>query len=89
MSQFLCKLVKSRELTWEVSNKKTELVQSQSGLGASQVAQWERICLSRQETQGDSGMIPGSGRSPRGGNGNPFQDLENSMDERSQVGYSP
>ena len=28
------------------------------------------------------GLIPGSGRSPRGGNGNPFQDscLENPMD---------
>ena len=31
---------------------------------------------------GDSGLIPGSGRSPGGGNGNPFQCccLENSMD---------
>ena len=30
----------------------------------------------------DMGLIPGSGRSPRGGNGNPFQDscLENPMD---------
>ena len=31
---------------------------------------------------GDPGSIPGSGRSPREGNGNPLQDscLENSMD---------
>ena len=30
---------------------------------------------------GDVGLIPNSGRSPRGGNGNPFQwYLENSMD---------
>ena len=31
---------------------------------------------------GDSGSIPGSGRSPRGGNGNPFQYscLENPVD---------
>ena len=31
---------------------------------------------------GDAGSIPGSGRSPGGGNGNPFQYscLENSMD---------
>ena len=31
---------------------------------------------------GDAGLIPGLGRSPVGGNGNPFQnsDLENSMD---------
>ena len=32
---------------------------------------------------GDVGLIPGSGRSPGGGHGNPFQDscLENSMDK--------
>ena len=31
---------------------------------------------------GDPGLIPGSGRSPRGGHGNPLQDscLENPMD---------
>ena len=31
---------------------------------------------------GDAGLIPGSGRSPGGGNGNPLQhsSLENSMD---------
>ena len=34
---------------------------------------------------GDMGLIPGSGRSPGVGNGNPFQDscLENSMDRRT------
>ena len=34
----------------------------------------------------DVGLIPGSGRSPGVGNGNPFQDscLENSMDRRTQ-----
>ena len=33
----------------------------------------------------DVGLIPGSGRSPGVGNGNPFQDscLENSMDRRT------
>ena len=38
----------------------------------------------------DMGSIPGSGRSPGGGNGNPLQYscLENPM-ERSLVGYSP
>ena len=38
----------------------------------------------------DSGSIPGLGRSPGGGHGNPFQYscLENPMD-RSLVGYSP
>ena len=39
---------------------------------------------------GDPGSIPESGRSPREGNGNPFQYscLGNPMDKRSLVGYS-
>ena len=39
----------------------------------------------------DKGSIPGLGRSPGKGNGNPLQYscLENSMDEGSLVGYSP
>ena len=34
---------------------------------------------------GDTGLIPGSGRFPGEGNGNPFQDscLENSMDREA------
>ena len=34
---------------------------------------------------GDVGLIPGSGRAPKGGNGNPLQYscLENSMDSRA------
>jgi len=41
------------------------------------------------DTRRDSGSIPGSGRSPGGGNDNPLQDfcLENPMD-RSLAGYS-
>ena len=40
---------------------------------------------------GDVGSIPGSGRSPGGGNGNLLQYscLENSMDKRSLMDYSP
>ena len=40
---------------------------------------------------GDLGLIPGSGRSPGGGHGNPLQYscLENSCGQRSLVGYSP
>ena len=40
---------------------------------------------------GDLGSIPGSGRSPGGGNGNPTQYscLENSMDRGALWGYSP
>ena len=40
---------------------------------------------------GDPGSIPGLGRSPGEGNGNPLQDycLENPMDKRSLVDYSP
>ena len=40
---------------------------------------------------GDQGLIPGSGRSPGGGNGNPFQYhcLEKSHGQRSLAGYNP
>ena len=40
---------------------------------------------------GDPGSIPGSGRSPRGRNGNPLQDscLQNPHGQRSLAGYSP
>ena len=39
----------------------------------------------------DLGLIPGLGRSPGGGHGNPFQysHLETSHGQRSLVGYSP
>ena len=40
---------------------------------------------------GDLGLIPGLGRSPEGGHGNPLQYscLENPHGQRSLVGYSP
>ena len=40
---------------------------------------------------GDPGSIPGLGRYPGEGNGNPFQYscLENPIDKRSLVGYNP
>ena len=40
---------------------------------------------------GDAGLIPGLGRSPGEGNGNPLQYscLENPHEQRSLVGYSP
>ena len=40
---------------------------------------------------GDMVLIPGLGRLPGEGNGNPLQDscLENSMERRSLAGYSP
>ena len=40
---------------------------------------------------GDLGSIPGLGRSPGGGLGNPFQysDLENPHGQKSLVGYRP
>ena len=42
-----------------------------------------------EEDARDTGLIPGSGRFPGEGNGNPLQYsyLENSMDRRSLVGY--
>ena len=41
--------------------------------------------LANAEDARDSGSMPGSGRSPRGGNGNPLQYscLENPMDRRA------
>ena len=41
--------------------------------------------LANAEDAGDSGSIPGSGRSPRGGNENPLQYscLENPIDRRA------
>ena len=52
------------------------------------VAQIVKCLPTMQETQGS---IPGSGRSPGEGNGNPLQDscLEKSHERRSLVGYSP
>ena len=40
---------------------------------------------------GDLGLIPGLGRSPGGGHGNPLQysRLENPHGQRNLVGYSP
>ena len=40
---------------------------------------------------GDPGLIPGSGRTPGGGHGNPFQYscLENPHGQRSLMGYIP
>ena len=50
------------------------------------VAQTESAC-----NEGDLDSIPGLGRSPRGGDGNPFQYscLENPCEQRSLVCYSP
>ena len=41
--------------------------------------------------EGDLGLIPGFGRSPGGGHGNPLQDscLENPHGQRSLAGYNP
>ena len=51
---------------------------------ASQVAQVKNLPANAQES-GDTGSFPGSGRSPRGGNGNPlhYSCLENPMDRGS------
>ena len=57
-------------------------VTTYTGLGASHVAASgkELTCQCRLDI-GDAGSIPGSGRCPGGGNGNPLQDscLENPM----------
>ena len=52
------------------------------------MAQWLKISAYQA---GDSCSIPGSGRSPGKGNGNPLQDAcqDNPMDRRSLAGYRP
>ena len=47
--------------------------------------------MAQPANAGDAGLIPGSGRSPGGGNGSPFQYsyLENPYGQRSLVGYNP
>ena len=59
---------------------------------ASLVAQMVKNLLAMWETWvGDPGSIPGLGRSPGGGHGNPFRYscLENPHGQRSLAGYSP
>ena len=48
-------------------------------------------CKESACSAGDLGLIPGLGRSPGGGHGNPLQYscLENPHGQRSLVGYSP
>ena len=54
---------------------------------ASQVALVVKHLLANAEDERDAGLIPGSGRSPGGRHGNPFQYscLENSHGQRSLV----
>ena len=51
-------------------------------MGASEVVWWYKEKKNPPAYAGDMGLIPGSGRSPGEGNGNPLQHsyLENSMD---------
>ena len=59
------------------------------GISQARVLEWVAVAFSRDA--GDAGSIPGSGRSPRIGNGNPFQDscLKKSHGQRNLVCYSP
>ena len=49
---------------------------------ASQVAQWQKNLPANAGDTGAAGLVPGSGRSPAGGHGNPLQYscLETPMD---------
>ena len=59
--------------------------------GASQVALMVKNLPAKAGDAGDSGLIPGLGMFPGGGNSNPLQYscLKNSMDKRSLAGYNP
>ena len=53
---------------------------------------WLKVKESAASSAGDtadSSLIPGWGRSPGGGNGNPVFLPEKSLGQRSLVGYSP
>ena len=56
-----------------------------------QVALVVKSLPTNERTTEDTGLIPGLGRSPGGGHGNPLQYscLENSHGQKSLVGYSP
>ena len=58
---------------------------------AFQMAQWVKNTPTKAGVVRDGGSISGSGRSPRGGPGNPLQNscLENLMDRGDWLGYSP
>ena len=60
-------------------------------MGASQVALAVNNPPANVGDMEDSGLIPGLGRPPGGGHGNPLQYscLENSMDRGSWGGYNP
>ena len=55
------------------------------------VENYTHICIEWTCNTGDLGLIPGLGRSPGGGSGNPLQysGLENPHGQRSQAGYRP
>ena len=59
-------------------------------LGASQVARMVKNPPASAVDIRDAGLIPGSGRSLGGGNGNPLQysGLEKSQGQKSLAGYS-
>ena len=59
--------------------------------GASKVALVVKYLPANVEDVGDANLIPGSGRSPRGGHGNPLQYscLENAHGQRNLADYSP
>ena len=67
------------------------VVQWLSLCGASQVTQWQRICLPMQGDAGDAVLIPRSGNTPwrRKCQPTPVFLPENCYGQRSLVGYSP
>ena len=71
-----------------MSTKKAEILESvysETGFPGSSVVK------NPSANAGDASSVPGSGSSPGGGHGNPFQYscLENPHRQRSLAGYSP
>ena len=70
--------------------ERNRLVRGKLLIRASQIAQMVKNPHANAGDTGHVGLIPGSGRSPEEGHGNPLQHscLENLMDRGSLVGYS-
>ena len=90
-SRVLDTTVKSFHIDYNVKNMANNIVMTLYGdVWLLEAFPGDSVVKNLPANAGDTGVIPGSGRSPGGGNGNILQYscLENSM-ERSLGGYSP
>ena len=70
---FPCSCVTSRRMAWQGDLEPEEVLGQPVGWWASQVPRWVKNPPANAGNAGEVGSIPGSGRSPREGNGNPLR----------------